>query len=101
MNVRQYFFVLFVTPKTSFIQLQVCVSLTEHGQVVMAMASLVLACDAPIITPYLPSSALHFMFPLLKVSAVTPGLYFSALCHCVRATIHYFYAEYLIAAISI
>lgn len=30
-NVRYYFFVLFVTPKTSLTQLQVCVSLTGHG----------------------------------------------------------------------
>lgn len=67
---------LFVTPKTSFVQ--VCVSLTDHGWVVYSCG---LSSAKPfshcLLSLCMYSPALHPVSPLLKASAVKPGLYFS------------------------
>lgn len=80
MYVRYYFFVLFVMAKISFIQLWVHISKADPLMSCLRCQ----ACAPPRITPPLYASAMHPVSPLLKLSAIVPGIYFSALHHCVR-----------------
>lgn len=69
----------FVTPKTHFVQLQICIFVTDHGSVIYSngvlSASLYSIPDHPIPLLFCAAS------PLPKASAIRPGLYFSSLCH--------------------
>lgn len=78
-----FFFAIFVTPNTSFAQLQVCLSLTDHGWVVNGHeVSSGNAC--PIFyqsMPVLLCSTSHI--PASQVFCCDTTVYFSTLCHCV------------------
>jgi len=84
MRVRYCFYVLFVTPKSSFVYLHVCISLTGHGQVGYNCSLQCQPCASPLTIPCLCPSLPHLVFPLLRTSAIVPHSHFSTLCHCFR-----------------
>lgn len=75
-----YFIVGFIIAQISFVQLKVCMSLTDEGELFTAMSP-VLACASSLIIPCLCISVPHPVSPLLKVSAVISGLYFAMQHH--------------------
>lgn len=84
MEIVCIFSVLYVTSKTRFfLQLQVCLSLTDMSELLTSMRTQEAGCALSFINPRLYFSAVQPMSPLLKPSAVIPDLYFSTLCHCV------------------
>lgn len=82
-HVRYYFFILFITLKPVLFSLKCAVLQVTMGELSIARVS-----QSVYSVPYLFLSyaciPLHPMSPLLKASAILPGLYFSTLYHCVR-----------------
>lgn len=83
MIIAYIFSILFVTPKTRFLQLQVSLLLTNMNELSTSIWTQEAACALSFINLYLYIFVAQPMSPLLKPCAVEPGLYFSTLCHCV------------------
>lgn len=93
MGIRYYFFVLFVTPKTSFVQLQVCISLTDADNFVLPGDHGCKQLAKPV--PHLFSSCACIPLATSYVSA-SPGLcYYTRLLYFSIQS-HYISGKYLV-----
>lgn len=96
--VRYYFFVLFITAKTSLVQVPVCLSLTDHGLVVHS-CRISRAKPCPISYPLLClCTSVPRPVSLLLKASVIPHLPFSMLYHYSRVVNIFFYIEQLLAS---